>query len=232
MPVPIKVNLVSSPLAYGPYPKKEISGEKGVAKPVPRRPEVEDLKTTPDIKPAEIIKPAAKIPYKKKPFKPAKVIKKTPKEKEKKIEDGRADSLSTAIEPGDRKPGQNQSDGKQSQGQASDGTKISGGGHPDGSQVYETGDIDHPLTVLTQVQPIYPMRARRMGIEGWVEVKLLVSEEGFVKNIEIIQAKPEGIFEKSIMQSLFSWKFSPGTIDGVAVKTYATTKIRFNLEND
>jgi protein TonB len=103
---------------------------------------------------------------------------------------------------------------------------------PDAPEAYEVGDIDRPITVLTQTPPLYPMHARRMGIEGWVEVKLLVSEEGFVQNVEVVTSEPQGVFEESVMQSLSSWKFSPGTIRGVAVKTYVTTTIRFNLKDE
>ncbi len=101
-----------------------------------------------------------------------------------------------------------------------------------GIDAYEMGDIDHPVTPLVQVPPIYPMRARRLGIEGWVKVNIWVTAEGLVERTEVVEAQPQGIFEKSVIRCLSSWRFSPGTVDGVPVKTLLRTTIRFSLEDE
>jgi periplasmic protein TonB len=103
---------------------------------------------------------------------------------------------------------------------------------PDGVDAYGTDEIDHPITPLVRVPPIYPMRARRMGIEGFVKVKMLVTQEGNVERTEILDSQPRGVFEKSVLQCTASWRFSPGTLDGTPVKTFVTTTIRFSLENE
>ena len=99
-------------------------------------------------------------------------------------------------------------------------------------EVYDVGDIDKPITPLSQVQPIYPMRAKRLGIEGWVRVNILVSEEGEVEDVEILEAEPKGVFENSVIQSIRSWRYSPGTIDGEPVRTRGPITIWFSLENE
>ncbi len=101
-----------------------------------------------------------------------------------------------------------------------------------GSEIYGMGDIDKPITPLVQAPPVYPMRARRLGIEGWVRVTILVSEQGEVENIDILESEPRGVFENSVIQCVRSWRFSPGTIHGEPVKTRVQTTIRFNLENE
>lgn len=95
---------------------------------------------------------------------------------------------------------------------------------------YEIGEIDGPLTPLAQAPPVYPLRAKRLGIEGWVNVKFIVNEQGSVDGIEIIEANPEKIFEQSVIRCVTSWRFAPGTIEGVPVKTQVMTTIRFELE--
>lgn len=99
------------------------------------------------------------------------------------------------------------------------------------NDVYGIGEIDNPLTPISQVPPVYPMRARRRGIEGWVKVKILVTEQGLVNKVEILEAKPKDVFEQSVIRCISSWRFSPGTVQGVPVKTWVATKIRFELES-
>lgn len=96
--------------------------------------------------------------------------------------------------------------------------------------IYEIGELDNPLTPLSQVPPLYPLRAKRMGIEGWVDIKFLVTEKGLVDQISILQANPEKIFDQSVIRCVSSWRFSPGTVGGVPVKTWVKTTVRFKLE--
>ena len=96
--------------------------------------------------------------------------------------------------------------------------------------LYEMGELDSPLTPLAKIPPIYPMRAMRRSIEGWVKIRFLVNTKGLVEQLKVLEAKPEGIFEKSVVNCVSQWKFKPGTVEGVAVNTMAETTIRFELE--
>ena len=99
---------------------------------------------------------------------------------------------------------------------------------PKGS--YMAHELDAPLTVLAKVPPIYPLRATRLGIQGWVKVRFIVTKEGLVDKPIIVGAKPQGVFEKSVINCVSQWRFKPGTVDGVAVTTQAQTVIKFQLE--
>ena len=92
------------------------------------------------------------------------------------------------------------------------------------------GELDAPLTPLTRIPPLYPMRAKRKGIEGWVKVKFLVDTAGTVGSVTILDAQPVKIFDQSVHRCLAGWRFKPGTVEGMAVKTWVTTTIRFELE--
>jgi protein TonB len=96
--------------------------------------------------------------------------------------------------------------------------------------IYEIGELDAPLIPIVKVPPLYPTKARQKGIEGWVKVKFLVTEQGLVDKIKIYEAKPERIFNQSVIRCLSSWRFSPVTVDGVPVKVWAMTTILFELE--
>jgi protein TonB len=96
--------------------------------------------------------------------------------------------------------------------------------------VFSAGELDAPLTPLTRLSPLYPMRAKDRGIEGWVKVKFLVDADGRVGEVSILDAHPEGLFEKSVRRCIGGWRFKPGTVAGMAVKTWVETTIRFELE--
>lgn len=98
------------------------------------------------------------------------------------------------------------------------------------SGVFPAGQLDAPLTTLVRIPPVYPMRARRRGIEGWVKVAFVVDEQGHVHDVSILKAEPPGLFEQSVKRCVAGWRFTPGTIEGIPVRTKAETTIRYTLE--
>lgn len=95
---------------------------------------------------------------------------------------------------------------------------------------FAVGDLDAPLTAQSRIPPVYPLAAKHRGIEGWVRIRFIVLENGRVGRIEIIESKPEGTFDKSVLQCVAGWRFKPGTIEGMAVKAWAETTIHFKLK--
>jgi len=103
-------------------------------------------------------------------------------------------------------------------------------GAPDLKGSYGIGEIDYPLTPLVQVPPMYPMRARRRGIEGWVKVRFIVNGEGRVDDIRVLESHPRKIFDRPVIRCVSAWRFTPGTVEGMPVNTWVETTIRFDLE--
>lgn len=95
---------------------------------------------------------------------------------------------------------------------------------------FEAGELDGPLQVRVRVPPVYPYRAKRREIEGQVTVRFVVSENGVVEEVEILEAQPEGVFEQSVRNCVLAWRFSPPRKDGRAVSAWKKTTIRFELE--
>ena len=44
--------------------------------------------------------------------------------------------------------------------------------------LYMADELDAPLTAVAKVAPIYPLRATRLGIQGWVKVRFVITVEG------------------------------------------------------
>lgn len=95
---------------------------------------------------------------------------------------------------------------------------------------YDIGELDGPLTTLVRAPPIYPLMAKRRGIEGWVKVRFLVTESGGVDKISVLEAQPEKIFDRAVEQCVSTWRFKPGTVEGEPVNTWAETVVRFELQ--
>jgi protein TonB len=95
---------------------------------------------------------------------------------------------------------------------------------------FTASDLDAPLTVLARMPPVYPLGAKHRGIEGWVRVRFVVEENGRVGNVTVLEGKPPGIFDQSVIRCVSGWRFKPGTIEGMPVRAWAETTIRFKLE--
>jgi periplasmic protein TonB len=73
---------------------------------------------------------------------------------------------------------------------------------------------------LIRTTPNYPSRALQRGIEGFVELSFTVDRFGSVIDPLVINAVPEGIFDRAALQAIRRWKYSPAMNNGQAVETY------------
>jgi len=95
--------------------------------------------------------------------------------------------------------------------------------------VFESYELDQPPQAVVKIPPPYPHQARERGVEGAVQVKLLVHQDGTVGQVFIVDARPQGLFEDSVKKSLQQWRFNPGKIDGKTVTAWVVTTIHFDL---
>jgi protein TonB len=96
--------------------------------------------------------------------------------------------------------------------------------------VFEAYELDQAPQAVVRIPPVYPYRARERGIEGVVQVKLLVNTDGTVGQVEILDARPEGMFEDAVRNAVPKWKFNPGKIQGKAVTAWVVTFVRFGFD--
>ena len=98
------------------------------------------------------------------------------------------------------------------------------------AEAFSMGDLDTPLTVLVRIPPVYPMRAKSRGVQGWVKVRFVVEADGQVSGVTVVESQPAGVFDRNVIQCVSGWRFKPGMVEGTAVRTWAETTIRFKLE--
>jgi len=110
-------------------------------------------------------------------------------------------------------------------------TPDEGAGTSAAPQVYASESLDQPVRPVAQTPFMYPLRAKRQGIEGWVKVALQVGMNGEVEAVEVLEAEPAEVFNQSVTRGIRSWRFSPATVMGERVRSRVVTTIRFELED-
>jgi TonB family protein len=85
------------------------------------------------------------------------------------------------------------------------------------------------LTVLKSVQPVYPMKAVKNKIEGWVDVEFTVTEAGKVGDVSVRAASVPGVFEDAAVKAVSQWRYKPQLRDARAVPVRSQIRVRFTL---
>ncbi len=94
---------------------------------------------------------------------------------------------------------------------------------------YGMAEVDQVPVAILKPRPVYPYRARRLNLDGEVDVKFLVDTAGQVSRISILRSSPPKLFEDSVLAALASWRFSPGMVKRRPVNTWVTTTIAFRI---
>ena len=112
-----------------------------------------------------------------------------------------------------------------------DGMRVSKGS-PKILSPIKIAKMDSVLTPMMQIKPMYPSRAKRMGVEGFVTAELQVDETGVVTDIKIIKSVPDGVFDRAVTRALRRWKFRPKTVDGKPVTQKGVLTLNFSLGDE
>jgi protein TonB len=96
--------------------------------------------------------------------------------------------------------------------------------------VFESYELDQAPKAIVRVPPIYPYGAREKSIEGAVQVRMLVNPDGSVGQVQVLDARPPGVFEDAVKRTVPQWRFNPGKIEGRPVAAWVVTTIQFDLD--
>ena len=99
-----------------------------------------------------------------------------------------------------------------------------------GEFIFSIADLDRAPREISRIKPQYPPRAEMRRVEGHVQYRFLVDENGTISRISILQADPEGMFEDAALRAIARWKYAPGLIDGRPVATWVIGTVTFTLD--
>lgn len=89
--------------------------------------------------------------------------------------------------------------------------------------------VDEPPRELSNAQPTYPRSALNLGREGAVTVKLLIDEQGEVREADVVQVNGHPAFREAVLDAVRRWRFIPARHRQKAVQVWAIKTIRFEL---
>lgn len=95
------------------------------------------------------------------------------------------------------------------------------------------GSVDGDARPRVRINPTYPEKAKRNGIEGFVILSFDISELGRPMNVTVVKSNPRGVFEKQARRALRKWKYDPKMVDEKAViQTNQTVTLAFEFEKN
>lgn len=100
------------------------------------------------------------------------------------------------------------------------------------SPVQLDAEPDYRADYLNNPRPPYPMVARRMGYNGKVILNVEVLAEGRAGQVLLHQSSGYEILDKSALQTVKTWKFSPAKRFGQPVTQWFLVPIKFSLEDN
>jgi protein TonB len=102
----------------------------------------------------------------------------------------------------------------------------SGGGT--GGGPYRGGSGITPPSLLREVKPDYTEEGRRRGIEGEVELEIVIRHDGSVGDVRLLHGLGSGLDERAI-DAVRQWRFSPATRQGAPVDVFVQVSVEFRL---
>ena len=95
-----------------------------------------------------------------------------------------------------------------------------------GEPVEVGGDVQ-AARLLRRVTPIYPSLARQARISGLVRLRAIISEEGFVRRLEVLSGHP--LLVGSALEAVKRWLYRPTLLNGRPVAVITQIDVNFRL---
>lgn len=96
---------------------------------------------------------------------------------------------------------------------------------------YLARQVDVHPRAIGRIEPAYPEEARRRNQEGTLKLMLKIDELGRVKEAEVVEAQPPGMFDEAALAAFRNARFQPAMKDGRPVRYQAYMRVDFKLED-
>jgi len=95
---------------------------------------------------------------------------------------------------------------------------------------YESLPADaEPPVLVTRVDPRYPEFARKAGLSGEVQLKVLVDVDGRVSRVEVVAGAPGGMTEAAT-EAVRRWGYRPARVGGKPVAVWKVVRVHFAID--
>jgi protein TonB len=65
---------------------------------------------------------------------------------------------------------------------------------------------------VTQSLPAYPRYALERGVEGRVILSITIMNDGSVRDVKVVSARPQGYFEAAAVRAVQTWRYRPSNV--------------------
>jgi TonB family protein len=94
-------------------------------------------------------------------------------------------------------------------------------------------DVDQMPVPKTTIQPKYPEKARKAGIQGMVVLKVKVGETGSVESVQVEEGvEGHAELDEAAVEAVTQWSFQPAQKDGRPVAIEVQIPVKFRLSSD
>lgn len=89
--------------------------------------------------------------------------------------------------------------------------------------------VDTPPQPIATSGFTYPPQAKKANLQGYVLLSILVDEAGKVADAQVLESSPPGVFDRSALEGIRRWRFTPARVKDKPVATWVQQKIVFEL---
>ena len=82
--------------------------------------------------------------------------------------------------------------------------------------------------IIQRVPPVYPANAKTAGVQGAVELTILIGTDGKVQNAAILSGPP--LLTKAALDAVSQWVYQPYMLNGQPVTVNSTVTVNFALQ--
>jgi TonB family protein len=97
------------------------------------------------------------------------------------------------------------------------------------AQYLATASPAGELKLVEAPPSVYPADARRLNIQGWVEIEFVVDRTGQPRNIVVVAAEPTGRFDQAAVAAVAKYRYAPFERAGHVYERRVRLRIRFAL---
>lgn len=87
------------------------------------------------------------------------------------------------------------------------------------------------VSYLNNPAPDYPPTSRRLGEEGRVLIKVLVSADGAAENVQIEKTSGSERLDNAAINAVKQWRFIPAKRNNEALSAYVIVPVKFSLDS-
>lgn len=98
---------------------------------------------------------------------------------------------------------------------------------PEPEKIYEVHEVKPPVA-LYKPQPQYPSHLIRTRMPATVVLRCVIDKNGHVRDPRIVVSSMPP-FNKAVLDTVSTWRYTPGSLGGVAVETYMDVTVKFSV---